>query len=345
MLEKEKYNYDYNENYSDNEQDELDYDNYMDFGDDELGDTLSEEDIEKSEKFIEEEENKFFSGNPEYSTGPLFNFINQTSKLPLLTREEEAELGKMIKYGTKKERNQAIDTLVERNLRLVVYNANKFDFPKVDLDDLIQEGVIGLMRAAKKFDYERKYKFATYATWWIRQAITRHGAEQSRNIRIPAHMITKQNKIKKAVHKMKQEGNTNPTYEEISEYMEKTLSPEQIRFAVEDTKDSFSYDIVFSEEGDKEGNLLDFIDTGEVSEIENMIENDALSQLLSILISELTPREKTVITMRNGLFGEKAMDVRELSEVYGITRERIRQISKEGQRKMKEKAKTLEDRF
>lgn len=297
---------------------------------------VNDEELKKAEEFFEK--NALASDTDvNMSNGPLFDYINKNSHLPLLTREEEAELGKMVKYGSPEERKKAIDTLVERNLRLVVHISKRYKFPKVDMDDLIQEGVIGLMKAAEKFDYTRKYKFGTYATYWIRQAIIRKGAEQSRNIRLPAHMITKKNLVKKTVNTLKQEGNYKPTYKEIADKTNGALSEHQVRLVMEKTKDAFSIEETTGDDNDT--NLLDFLDFGQITSVDDMFEEEAASQLLAQMVDQLSPREKTVLTMRNGLFGEKEMNVRELSEVYGISRERIRQICKEGVNKLKEIAK------
>lgn len=349
------YSYDYDNDYDNEEGAEkipvIDYyddpeldcdddsDDDLDFGDIELKDEnedINDYDLEKAEEFFIES-----SHHPDIdvnmSNGPLFDYINKNSHLPLLTREEECELGKKIKHGTPEERKKAIDTLIERNLRLVVHISKRYKFPKVDMEDLIQEGVIGLMKAAEKFDYTRKYKFGTYATYWIRQAIIRKGAEQSRSIRLPAHMITKKNLVKKTVNALKQEGNYKPTYKEIADRTSGSLSEHQVKLVMEKTKDAFSIEETTGD--DNETNLLDFLDFGQLTSVDDMFEEEASSQFLAKLVDQLSPREKTVLTMRNGLFGEKEMNVRELSEVYGISRERIRQICKEGINKLKEIAK------
>ena len=316
-------------NYKDNffESEDEEYEDYDDY-DLDLEDDDEEEDDFSNDKTI----------GGEKSRGPLFTYMEQNRNVPLLTREEENELGKMIKYGTEEEKQKAIDKLVERNLRLVVYNAKKYSFPMVDMDDLIQEGVIGLIKAAQKFDYERNIKFATYATYWVRQAITRKGQEQSRNIRLPAHIVNRKTKVKRIMSELSQEDGEIPTYEEIAE--EANLTPEHVKMVLEDTADTFSYDV--EESSDGENSLLDFLDFGQLTCIDHMIEEENMFEALKDLMSCLSPREKTVLTMRNGLFGERAMNVRELSEVYGISRERVRQICKEALRKMRRSQKAKE---
>ena len=296
------------------------------------------EDIENLEDLIDEDIN--YEADDEIRTsGPLFTFMGQKENLVLLTREEELELGRLVKEGTSLERQQAIQTLIERNLRLVVHIAKKYDFPKVDMDDLIQEGIMGLMKAAEKYDYTKKYKFGTYATYWIRQAITRRGAEQSRSIRLPAHMIAKRNMVKKALAELKRDNNDNPTYEEIAELSGLTIT--QVQAVLEKTRDSLSLDETV-DSSDTTSNILDFVDFGQLKSVDDLIEEEHMAHVLKELLAELSPRERTVIIMRNGLFGEKEMNVRELSEVYGISRERIRQICKEAVIKMSKKSKNLD---
>lgn len=323
------------------EDDDL-YNDYVDYPeeDDDEDRELTDDEINEAEEILESGE-KAMEKDPNYSNSPLFEFINRTAHLPLLTREEEATLADKVQNGTPEERQEAITILVERNLRLVVHVAKRYNFPKVDMDDLIQEGVIGLMKAAEKFDHTRKYKFGTYATYWIRQAITRKGSEQSRNIRLPAHMITKKNLVNKTGGVLKQEGITDPTYEDIAERSNLTIS--QVRAVMEKTKDSFSLED--STDDDNETTILDYVDFGQMTSVEDLIEKEYMSQVLNFLFQDLSPREKTILTMRNGLFGEKEMNVRELSEVYGISRERIRQICKEAVKKMEKKAGEMSNSY
>ena len=340
-MKKDRYDYDDYDKYDDElELDTYDDDNYDDSNYDDNWDDDDDYEPSDTELLIAEMEltDEEEARNQRYQAenGPLFGFLNITTDLPLLTREEEIELGKLIKYGTEAEKAQAIDTLVVRNIRLVIYNAKKYKFPKVELDDLIQEGTIGLFKAAKKFDYSKNFKFATYATWWIKQAITRKGHEMSRTIRIPAHIITKRNKVNRALQSLSQDGLINPTVEDVYLAVNKELSKNQIKIIMEDISDAISLDVVISNHEGGSSSLLDFLDFEQTNDIEDLMHAADMNRILSLLMENLTPRERMIVTMRNGLFGENPMDVRQLSEVYGITRERIRQIYKSSLEKMKQ---------
>lgn len=332
---KKKAKSDFNDDLIDDENVSLD--EFEDFDDE----NITEEDIEESEEIIKSGEEFFYSSNISDNRGhPIFDFLRNTSGQPLLTAEEEIELAKKIKRGREPEKTNAINTLVERNLRLVIYNARVYNFPGVELDDLIQEGTIGLIRAANKFDYTKKFRFATYATWWIKQSITRNAPAQSRNIRIPSHMITKKNLAKRIANELVQDGSREPSYEEIANASDGKLTAEQVKTIMENTSDTLSFETFSSQtEDNDEINMLDFVDFGQGNSVEDALFEKEVDETLYKLVSFLTPREKMIVTMRYGLFGESQMNVRELSEVYGITRERIRQIAKESLTKMLKKAK------
>lgn len=305
----------------------------------------NETELREAEEDVLEEESARREFNYNVKYGPLFSYLNATADTPLLTHEEEIELGKKVKHGNEHERAEAINELVMRNLRLVVFNAKQCKFPKVELEDLIQEGVIGLMKAASKYDYSKSFKFATYATWWIKQAINRKGHDMSRTIRIPAHIITKRNRVNRALKMLEQEGVSAPTYEQIQEACEGELTLAQIKTIMEDIEDAVSLDVSVDNNEDGSSSLLDFINFGQSNNIEESIKESERYRALRTLMEVLTPRERMIVTMRNGLFGEVPMDVRQLSEVYGITRERIRQIYNASIRKMSKKVKVDQEEY
>jgi len=258
-------------------------------------------------------------------------YLREIGKVPLLSPEEEVILAK------KKERGdvEAAKRIVQANLRLVVSIAKKFTGRSLSLLDLIQEGNIGLFRAVEKFDYRKGYKFSTYATWWIRQAITRALADQSRIIRIPVHMVETINKFQQVERRLIQDLGREPLPEEIAAEMGEEV--DKIRHIIKISQDTISLETSVGEE-DEDSTLGDFIE--DVKTI--MPDRQAALQLLKDhvrdIIKELPPREEKILEMRFGLHDGIAHTLEEVGQEFGVTRERIRQIEAKALEKIQEHA-------
>ncbi|MBI4598784.1 sigma-70 family RNA polymerase sigma factor [Candidatus Uhrbacteria bacterium] len=246
-------------------------------------------------------------------------YLREIGKIPLLTGEEEVALAK------RKERNEkeAERRLIEANLRLVVSIAKKFVGKQLSLLDLIQEGNIGLFRAVKKFEYRKGYKFSTYATWWIRQAITRALADQSRTIRIPVHMVETINRFQQVERRLIQDLGREPLPEEIAQEMEEPI--EKIRHIIKISQDTVSLETSVGED-DEDSRLEDFIE-----DVKNIAPDRAAArELLKVYVDEamreLSPREQKILEMRFGLVDGVSHTLEEVGREFDVTRERIRQI-------------------
>ena len=228
--------------------------------------------------------------------------LREIGKIPLLSAEEELELAKRVKEGDKK----AKDKMAEANMRLVVSIAKRYSGRGLDFLDLIQEGHTGLLRAVEKFDPDKGFKFSTYATWWIRQAITRAIADQARTIRIPVHMVETINKLLRTQRRMTQELNREPTIEELAKELE--MEPEKVEYVMKIKQDISSLDAGVGLDGDDEGEsvLGDFIeDEGTISP-EESASNQLLKEQVKDLLSTLSDREQKIVRMRFGLDSGKS---------------------------------------
>ena len=249
-------------------------------------------------------------------------YLREIGKIPLLSSDEEMELARRIIEGDKK----AKDKMAEANMRLVVSIAKRYSGRGLDFLDLIQEGNTGLLRAVEKFDPDKGFKFSTYATWWIRQAITRAIADQARTIRIPVHMIETINKLVRTQRRLTQELNREPTMEELSKEMD--MEPEKIEYINKIRQETSSLDAGVGRDGDEEDSVLgDFIEDEDTISPEESATNQLLKEKVAEVLSSLSDREQKIVRMRFGLDnGGKSHTLEEVGQQFAVTRERIRQI-------------------
>ena len=248
-------------------------------------------------------------------------YLREIGKIPLLSAEEEMELARRIIKGDKK----AKDKMAEANMRLVVSIAKRYSGRGLDFLDLIQEGNTGLLRAVEKFDPDKGFKFSTYATWWIRQAITRAIADQARTIRIPVHMVETINKLLRTQRRMTQELNREPTIEELSKELD--MEPEKIEYVIKIKQDISSLDASVGRDGeDDESALQDFIVDEDTVSPEDSATSQLLKEQVQDMLSSLSDRERKIVRMRFGLDNGKNHTLEEVGQEFAVTRERIRQI-------------------
>ena len=262
-------------------------------------------------------------------------YLREIGKIPLLTTEEEADLAQRIVKGDKK----AKDKMVESNMRLVVSIAKRYGGRGLDFLDLIQEGNTGLLRAVEKFDPSKGFKFSTYATWWVRQAITRAIADQARTIRIPVHMVETINKVLRTSRKLTSELNREPTNEEIAKELD--MEPEKIDYVMRIKQDIASLDASVGRDGDDEDSVLgDFVEDEERDSPEDSAANQILKEQLSEIIATLTEREQKIIRLRFGIGGGRPHTLEEVGAEFDVTRERIRQIEAKALSKLRKNKDT-----
>jgi RNA polymerase primary sigma factor len=248
-------------------------------------------------------------------------YLREIGKIPLLNSEEELALAQKVVAGDKR----AKDKMAEANMRLVVSIAKRYSGRGLDLLDLIQEGNTGLLRAVEKFDPDKGFKFSTYATWWIRQAITRAIADQARTIRIPVHMVETINKLLRTQRRMTQELNREPTIEELAKELE--MEPEKVEYVIKIKQDITSLDAgVGRDEGEDDSVLGDFIEDEDTATPEESAANQLLKEQVQSVLSSLSEREQKIIKMRFGLENGKSHTLEEVGQEFAVTRERIRQI-------------------
>ena len=288
---------------------------------------------------------------------PVRQYLQEIGRVKLLTLEEEIDLARRIEEGEAAKKRLEDDTeafdsraerqqgrivedgelarkhLIEANLRLVVSIAKKYNGRGMSFLDLIQEGNQGLIRAVEKFEYRRRYKFSTYATWWIRQAINRAIADQSRTIRIPVHMVETINKLTRASRRLQQELSREPSYEEIADAMGPDWNAEKVEEAFKLTREPFSLETPI---GDEEDSFYgDFIPDENVESPVEQASKIILAEELDEALSKLNEREAMVLKLRKGLVDGREHTLEEVGSHFGVTRERIRQIENKALRKLK----------
>ncbi|KAF6568340.1 RNA polymerase sigma factor RpoD [Paenibacillus sp. EKM202P] len=268
---------------------------------------------------------------------PVRMYLKEIGRVPLLSADDEVELAKRINNGDEEAKRR----LAEANLRLVVSIAKRYVGRGMLFLDLIQEGNMGLIKAVEKFDYEKGFKFSTYATWWIRQAITRAIADQARTIRIPVHMVETINKLIRVSRQLLQELGREPTPEEVAAEME--LSVEKVREIMKIAQEPVSLETPIGEEDDS--HLGDFIEDQEALAPADAAAYELLKEQLEDVLDTLTEREENVLRLRFGLDDGRTRTLEEVGKVFGVTRERIRQIEAKALRKLRHpsRSKRLKD--
>jgi len=277
---------------------------------------LDDEDIDTDEDLLSQEQ--YFD---DASDDSVRLYLREIGKIPLLNAEEELELAQRVVNGDKK----AKDKMAEANMRLVVSIAKRYSGRGLDFLDLIQEGNTGLLRAVEKFDPDKGFKFSPYATWWIRQAITRAIADQARTIRIPVHMVETINKLLRTQRRMTQELNREPTIEELAKELE--MEPEKVEYVMKIKQYITSLDAGVGRDGDDEDSVLrDFIEDEDSAAPEESAASQLLKEQVQEILSTLSDREQKIIRMRFGLDNGKSHTLEEVGQEFAVTRERIRQI-------------------
>lgn len=293
---------------------------------DRIGNVQVTAEIEKGyEKTAEESENSFTErGNAE---DPVRMYLKEIGRIPLLSSEEEIELAKRMEEGDE----EAKKKLSEANLRLTVSIAKRYSGRGMQFLDLIQEGNLGLIKAVEKFDYRKGYKFSTYATWWIRQSITRAIADQARTIRIPVHMVETMNRVNRTSRRLLQEYGREPTSEEIAEAM--NLPVERVLEISKISQEPVSLETPIGEEEDS--HLGDFIQDEHIPVPADEAAHTLLREQLEKVMDTLSEREQKVLALRFGLEDGKPHTLEEVGREFQVTRERIRQIEAKALRKLR----------
>ena len=296
------------------------------------------EELEEIEEVTEEEMNETEAMADTFSTdAPVRMYLKEIGKVPLLTPEEEQDLAKRMAEGDEEAKRR----MAEANLRLVVSIAKRYVGRGMLFLDLIQEGNLGLIKAVEKFDYTKGYKFSTYATWWIRQAITRAIADQARTIRIPVHMVETINKVIRVSRQLLQELGHDPSAEEIAAEM--NMPVDKVRDILKIAQEPVSLETPIGEEEDS--HLGDFIPDEDASEPSEAASFSLLKEQLMEVLDTLTPREKKVLELRFGIVDGRTRTLEEVGKEFNVTRERIRQIEAKALRKLRHpsRSKKLRD--
>ena len=301
--------------------------------------TLSLDDFEpdfddlavEDEEDITEEDLLNGAYNDDITDDSVRMYLREIGKIPLLSLEKETELAEKAMQGDQR----AKDKMAEANMRLVVSIAKRYSGRGLELLDLIQEGNTGLLRAVDKFDPSKGFKFSTYATWWIRQAITRAIADQARTIRIPVHMVETINKLMRTSRRLTQELNREPTNQELAKEMD--MDVEKIEYIQKIKQDITSLDAGIGRDGEEgeESTLGDFIEDEDTASPEESATAQLLKEQVREILSTLSDRERKILEMRFGLNGTKSHTLEEVGLEFAVTRERIRQIEAKALMKLK----------
>ena len=262
---------------------------------------------------------------------PVRMYLKEIGTVPLLTAEEEIELAKMKAEGDEKQRAKAKERLVEANLRLVVSIAKRYTGRGMSFLDLVQEGNLGLIKGVEKFDYTKGYKLSTYATWWIRQSVTRALADQARTIRVPVHMVETINKMSKMQRKLTLEYGYEPSTAELAKALD--MTEEKVMEIMQIAREPASLETPIGEEDDS--NLGDFVADGNAVTPEGNVESVMLREHIQTLLEDLKERERQVIVLRFGLEDGHPRTLEEVGKEFNVTRERIRQIEAKALRKLR----------
>ena len=319
------------------EQIELAYDKIEDANIDVI-DTVEGSDLESiASEDIAETDSKLVDTEGTTVDDPVRMYLKEIGRIPLLSIEEETELAKRMAEGDEEAKHK----LEEANLRLVVSVAKRYVGRGMQLLDLIQEGNLGLIKAVDKFDYRKGFKFSTYATWWIRQAITRAIADQARTIRIPVHMVETINKLVRGNRQLLQELGREPRHDEIAKAM--GVSEEKVREIIKIAQDPVSLETPIGEEEDS--HLGDFIADDDAPAPDSMATQAMLKKQLNDVLATLTPREEKVLRLRFGLDDGRTRTLEDVGKEFNVTRERIRQIEAKALRKLRHpsRSKRLKD--
>ena len=311
-------------------------DDIGDFDDLDLDDDFDEDDTLASD--IESLEQSFANSSQAKINDPVKMYLKEIGRVDLLNPEDEPEIARRIQEGDE----EAKKILIAANLRLVVSIAKKYVGRGMLFLDLIQEGNMGLVKAVEKFDYTKGFKFSTYATWWIRQAITRAIADQARTIRIPVHMVETINKLTRIQRQLVQDLGRDPTAEEIAEKME-GITPEKVREIQKIALEPVSLETPIGEEDDS--HLGDFLEDENAMSTDEYANNQLLKDEINLVLQGLTDREEKVLRLRFGLYDGRTRTLEEVGREFNVTRERIRQIEAKALRKLKHptRSKRLKD--
>ncbi len=325
---------------SENEEEELF--NWMQESDDILlssEDLLDDEEEEELEEDESEEENDDVVEETDHkkSSDSMKAYLQEIGAVARLTPEEELEVARRVVQGDA----EAKETMINANLRLVVSMARNYVNRGLSYQDLIQEGNMGLMKAVEKFDPEKGFRFSTYATWWIRQSMTRALADQSRGIRLPVHTTEQIYKIKKVQRQLLQELNREPTNAEIAEKIPE-MDEEKVRDLLSVSMDTISLEAPTGDEDD--ATLGDFIRDDSIQSPEDAFQSEALREQVNKMLKELPEREEAIVRMRFGLDGTgNVKTLEEVGKIYGITKERVRQIEGKAIRRLKHVISTKQE--
>lgn len=272
-----------------------------------------------------------------YATDSMKAYLKDIGRYPLLTHEDEVRLAKLIEAGGP-ESVKAREDLANSNLRLVVNNAKKFMNRGMALQDLIQEGNMGLLKAVEKYDYTRGFKFSTYATWWIRQAITRAIADQARTIRIPVHMVESINRLRRTQKELTNELGRVPTVEEMANKLKQPV--DKVNEMLKISQEPISIETPVGDEDDS--TMGDFIKDDKIVSPDEQVSQIMLHDTLDKMLGTLTDKEEQIIRLRFGFDDNRTRTLEEVGEQFGVTRERIRQIEAKALRKLRTPSRAVQ---